>query len=71
LEASLDYIMQSINRADGYQIDETQAQIYQDNEYTAAIDYAGLKDVPLFKYQIHEMNKAIAKIHEIVGAFQG
>jgi hypothetical protein len=59
-------MIKSIGRNDGIRIDETFAEIYRENEETAASDYAAYKNVPFYKYDVRDMNKVVKKIIKIV-----
>ena len=66
LELSIEYMIQSIKRDDKVILDETFAQIYQENEETAASDYAAMKGVPCYKFNVDDMTKVVDKIRELV-----
>lgn len=66
LQSSIDYMIQSIRNDDKIKLDRTFAQIYQENEETTASDYAALKNVPFYKFDIDDMNKVVKKIRELV-----
>lgn len=68
LESSIEYMINSIRRDDKVIIDETFAQIYQENEETAASDYAALKNVPFYKFSVDNLSKVVDKIRELVAA---
>ncbi len=66
LQSSIDYMIHSIHYDDKVILDETFAQIYQENEETAASDFAAMKNVPIYKFDINDMNKAVEKIRKLV-----
>jgi hypothetical protein len=66
LQSSIEYMIQSIVRDDKIKLDATFAEIYRENEETAASDYAAYKNVPFYKYDVSDMNKVVEKIIDIV-----
>lgn len=69
LQTSVDNMIQSIRYDEKIILDETLAELYLQNEETAASDYAALKDVPVYKYDVSDMPKAAEKIRSLVEAY--
>ena len=69
LQSEIEYMIQSIRNDDKIVLNETFAEIYRENEETAASDYADLKGVPLYKFNIVDncdLDKVVEKIREQV-----
>lgn len=66
LQSSIEYMIKSIGRDDKIRLNETLAEIYRENEETAASDYAAAKNVPFYKYDVSDLNKVVEKIIKIV-----
>ena len=66
LRPNMDYMIQSILHDDRVTIDETFAELYLENEETAASDYAALKNAPFYIFNSHELEKVVEKILQLV-----
>ena len=66
LEASVDEMQQRIRRDDNVFLDETQAELYLQNEETTASDYAAELDIPFIKYRTDDLTLAAGKVRELV-----
>ena len=69
LKTSLDKMIQSIRYDDKVILDETMAELYLQNEETAASDYADSKNIPIYKYDVSDMPKAAEKIRSLVESY--
>lgn len=69
MQSSLDYMLHSIRQDDKIILDETLAEKYRQAEESAAEKYANQKHVPLYKYDISDMNRAVENIRNLVAAF--
>ena len=66
LQTSIENMIQSVRYDNKIILDETTAELYLQNEETASSDYADLKDIPIFKYDVSDMPKAAEKIRSLV-----
>lgn len=66
LQTSIENIIQSVRYDNKIILDETTAELYLQNEETASSDYADLKDIPIFKYDVSDMPKAAERIRSLV-----
>ncbi len=62
LKASVEQMVENVRRDKKQILDETLAELYLDNEETAAADYAASKDVHLYTYNVEDIDKAIEKV---------
>ena len=69
LQATLEDMIQSVRYDDKIILDETLAELYLQNEETAASDYADLKNIPIYKFDVDDMPKAAEKIRSLVEAY--
>lgn len=66
LQSTIDDMINSIRRDDKIILDETLAELYQQNEETAASDYADMKNVPMYIFNVKDMTRVIEKIRDLV-----
>lgn len=69
LQTSVDKMIQGIRYDDKVILDETMAELYLQNEETAASDYADSKNIPIYKYDVSDMPKAAEKIRSLVESY--
>lgn len=69
LQATLEDMIQSVRYDDKIILDETLAELYLQNEETAASDYADLKNIPIYKFDVDDMPKAAEKIRSLVESY--
>lgn len=65
LTASVEQMVESVRRGDKKILDETLAELYLDNEETAAADYAESKNIPLYHYNVEDIDKAVEKVKKL------
>ena len=65
LAASVEQMVQSVLRKGKPILNDTLAELYLENEETGASDYAAMKDVPLYRYNVENIEKAIEKIKKL------
>lgn len=69
LHSPIDYLIHSVKHDDKVSLDEERARLYQQDEENAALEYAGMKEIPLYKFDTKDMPKVVDKIRGIVAAF--
>ena len=69
LQTTLEDMIQNVRREKKPILDETLAELYLQNDETAASDYAGLKDIPFYKFDVSDMPKAAEKIRSLVADY--
>ena len=69
IEPTLEYMQMSVGRDDKVELDDTMAELYLQNEETAATDYADYKGVPFYKFKFDEQDKVLAFIKEKVDTY--
>jgi hypothetical protein len=67
MEPLIDHMIGSIRIDERINLDNTQAELYWENEETTVTDYADEKSVPLYRFSVEETDKAIEKIKQLVG----
>lgn len=66
LNPSFEELLNIIEADRMYNLDNTSAELYWENEECNAKDFVDMKDIPMYNYQCCELEKAVEKISNIV-----